>query len=148
MKRAQNFFLAFKRGALRCQFPSGPLHRIQRLSAGPLEHRRTWPPALVCPERLSTQHALRQDPPRNAPGRGRTRDPPLPLNNLRLLLRGWRQQAVKAEVHGGGAVMVGPVVGEGDQCESPRCFAAAPDLNRIAQGGIRYFWHRSIAEIE
>ena len=49
-----------------------------------------------------------------------------PLNNLRLLLRGWRQQAVEAEVHGGGAVMVGPVVGEGDQCESPRCFAAAP----------------------
>jgi len=80
------------------------------------------------------------------PGRGRTRDPP--LNNLRLLLRGWRQQAVEAEVHGGGAIVVGPVVGEGDQSESPRCFAAAPDLNRIAQRGVRYFWHRSIAEIE
>src|SRR6266849_4400814 len=52
------------------------------------------------------------------------------------------------EVHGGGAVMVGPVVGEGEQSESPRCFAAAPDLNRIAQRGVRYFWHRSIAEIE
>src|SRR3989449_3052202 len=70
------------------------------------------------------------------------------IHNLRLLLRGWRQQAVEAEVHGGGAVMVGPVVGEGDQCESPRCFAAAPDLNRIAQRGVRYFRHRSIAEVE
>jgi hypothetical protein len=68
--------------------------------------------------------------------------------NLRLLLRGWRQQAVEAEVHGGGAVMVGPVVGEGDQCERTRCFAAAPDLNRIAQRGVRYSWHRNIAEVE
>ncbi len=74
------------------------------------------------------------------------RDPP--INNLRLLLRGWRQQAVEAEVRGGGAVMVGPVVGEGDQCESPGCFAAAPDLNRIAQRGVCYFRHRSIAEVE
>ena len=60
------------------------------------------------------------------------------LNNLRLLLRGWRQQAVEAEVRGG-AVMVGPVVGEGDQCESPRCFAVSPDLNRIAQRHVRTF---------
>jgi hypothetical protein len=44
------------------------------------------------------------------------------------LLRGWRQQAVEAEVRGS-AVMVGPVVGEGDQCEIPRCFAAAPDFS-------------------
>src|SRR6266851_3380100 len=80
------------------------------------------------------------------PGRWRIRGPP--LNNLRLLLRGWRQQAVEAEVHGGGAVMVGPVVGEGDQCESPWCFAAAPELNRIAQLGVRYFRHRSVAEVE
>jgi hypothetical protein len=43
--------------------------------------------------------------------------------------------------------MVGPVVGEGDQCESPRCFVA-PDLNRIAQRSVRYFPHRSIAEVE
>src|SRR6266849_9575993 len=77
---------------------------------------------------------------------GRIRDPP--LNNLRLLVRGWRQQAVEAEVHGGGAVMVGPVVGVGGQCESPWCFAAAPDLNRIAQLGVRYFRHRSVAEVE
>ena len=70
------------------------------------------------------------------------------IHNLRLLLRGWRQQAVEAEVHGGGAVMVGSVVGEDDQRESPRCFAAAPDLNRIAQRGVRYFRHRSIAEVE
>ena len=80
------------------------------------------------------------------PRPGRIRDPP--LNNLRLLVRGWRQQAVEAEVHGGGAVMVGPVAGEGDQCESPWCFAAAPDLNRIAQLGVRYFRHRSVAEVE
>jgi hypothetical protein len=80
------------------------------------------------------------------PGLERIGDPA--LNNLRLLLRGWRQQAVEAEVHGGGAVMIGPVVGEGDQCESPRRFAAAPDLNRIAQRGVRYFRHRSIAEVE
>jgi hypothetical protein len=42
--------------------------------------------------------------------------------------------------------MVGPVVGEGDQCESPRCFAAAPDLNRIAQRGVRYFWHLKVLQ--
>jgi hypothetical protein len=77
---------------------------------------------------------------------GRIRDPR--LNNLRLLVRGWRQQAAEAEVHGGGAVMVGPVVGEGDQCESPWCFAAAPELNRIAQLGVRYFRHRRVAEVE
>jgi hypothetical protein len=53
-------------------------------------------------------------------------------SSLSLLLRGWWLQAVEAEVHGGGAVMVGPVIGEGDQSESPRCFAAAPELNRIA----------------
>jgi len=80
------------------------------------------------------------------PDRGRTRD--RPQDSLRLLFRSWRQQTIEAEVHGGGAVMVGPVVGEGDQSESPWCFAAAPELNRIAQRGVRYFWHRSIAEVE
>ena len=49
-----------------------------------------------------------------------------------LLLRGWREQAVEAEVHGGRAVMVGPVVGEGDQSESPRCFA--PDVLENGRG--------------
>jgi hypothetical protein len=84
---------------------------------------------------------LQRDP--GADGRG------VVLRNVnRLLLRGWRQQAIEAEVRGGGAVMVGPVVGEGDQCESPRCFATAPDLNRIAQRGVRYFRHRGIAEVE
>jgi len=93
-------------------------------------------------EETLTRHAWAVFNPRQE----QIRDPP--LNNLRLLLRGWRQQAVEAEVHGGGAVMVGPVVGEGDQRESPRRFAAAPELNRIAQRGVRYFRHRSIAEVE
>jgi len=53
-------------------------------------------------------------------------------SSLSLLLRGWRLQAVEAEVHGGGAVMVGPVVGEGDQSESPRCFAAAPQSSIVS----------------
>jgi hypothetical protein len=77
---------------------------------------------------------------------------PLPLAAVSrpscLLVRGWRQQAVKAEVYRCGAVMVGPVVGEGDQCESPWRFAAAPHLNCIAQLGVRYFRHRSVAELE
>src|SRR5258708_36987759 len=59
------------------------------------------------------------------------RDPP--INNLRLLLRGWRQQAVEAEVRGGRAVMVGPVVGEGNHGEHPGGLTAAPDARRITQ---------------
>lgn len=43
-----------------------PCRQSLRSCRCPRQNRRTWPPALVCPERLSTQHALRQDPPRNA----------------------------------------------------------------------------------
>jgi len=71
-----------------------------------------------------------------------------PLSNRRLFLRRWRQQAIEAEVHGGGTVMVGPVVSEGDQREGARAFAPSKYLNFISQLGIINFAESGGAKIK
>src|SRR5579864_7252945 len=43
---------------------------------------------------------------------------------LLLWLRGGRQEAVQAQVHGGGAVVVGPIIGERNQREDARALAS------------------------
>lgn len=59
----------------------------------------------------------------------------LALSSLLFLCR-WRQQSVQAQVHGSRAVVVGPVIGQGDEGESSRSLAATKEFHRVSKFGI------------
>jgi hypothetical protein len=48
----------------------------------------------------------------------------------------WRQQSVQPQIHGSCAVVVGPVIGKGDEGESSRSLAAAKEFYRLSKFGI------------
>jgi hypothetical protein len=54
----------------------------------------------------------------------------LALSSLLFLCR-WRQQSVQAQVHGSRAVVVGPVIGQGDEGESSQSLAATEEFHRV-----------------
>src|SRR5579862_5591066 len=69
-------------------------------------------------------------------------------NNLLFRLRCGRQQAVQAQVHCSGAVVVGPVVRQRDEREGARSLAAAEQFDLISQLGVVDLAERSVAEIK
>jgi len=60
----------------------------------------------------------------------------LALSSLLFFLCRWRQQSVQAQIHGSRAVVVGPVIGQGDEGESSRSLAATKEFDRVSKFGI------------
>src|SRR5450631_2068558 len=52
---------------------------------------------------------------------------------LFLRLRRRRQQSVEAQIHRDGAVVIGPIVGQGDERKSARAFAATEQLDLVCE---------------
>ncbi|SPF48932.1 hypothetical protein SBA1_90068 [Candidatus Sulfotelmatobacter kueseliae] len=67
---------------------------------------------------------------------------------LLLGLRRGRKQAAEAQIHGRRAVVVGPVVGEGDQGEGARAFVAAEQFHFVGELGVIHFVEGGGAEVE
>ena len=52
---------------------------------------------------------------------------------LFLRLRRRRQQSVEAQIHRDGAIVIGPIVGQGDERKSTQAFAATEQLDLVCE---------------